>query len=46
MSERGWRAYDYMESRGIPSSSIKDSGLGLFPSRDHVALQDAARRST
>lgn len=36
MSERGWRARDYLESRGIPSASIEDSGLGLFPARDHV----------
>jgi len=35
-SERGWRARDYMESRGIPSASIEDSGLGLFPARDRV----------
>ena len=36
MSERGWRARDYLNSRGIPSASIEDSGLGLFPARDHV----------
>lgn len=36
MSERGWRARDYLESRGIPAASIEDSGLGLFPARDHV----------
>ena len=36
MSERGWRARGYLESRGIPSASIEDSGLGLFPARDHV----------
>ena len=36
MSERGWRARDYLESRGIPSASIDESGLGLFPTRDHV----------
>ncbi len=36
MSERGWRARDYLESRGISAVLIKDSGLGLFPARDHV----------
>jgi DNA primase len=35
-SERGWRARDYLESRGIPSGSIEGSGLGLFPARDRV----------
>jgi DNA primase len=37
VSERGWRARDYLESRGIPATSIEDSGLGLFPARDRVA---------
>ncbi|MGH3024033.1 MAG: hypothetical protein ACRDNI_10285 [Gaiellaceae bacterium] len=37
MSERGWRARDNLASRGIPSASIEDSGLGLFPARDLVA---------
>jgi DNA primase len=36
MSERGWRARDYLDWRGISAASIKDSGLGLFPARDHV----------
>lgn len=35
-SERGWRARDYLESRGIAAASIEDSRLGLFPARDHV----------
>jgi DNA primase len=35
-SERGWRTRSYLESRGISAASIKDSGLGLFPARDHV----------
>jgi len=36
MSERGWRARDYLTSRGISSAAIEDSGLGLFPARDRV----------
>jgi hypothetical protein len=36
LSERGWRARDYLESRGMPSAIIADSGLGLFPTRDQV----------
>jgi DNA primase len=36
MSERGWRARDYLDSRGIHGASIETSGLGLFPARDHV----------